>query len=109
MPYSFPEQLQGWVQHPYAEGNPVTTSSTSTRNAPVFVTAGLIVLGVLFAVAGVVYLARTAAQLPSFFPGHQAGNAHHHTKHALAGFALAVICWVGAWLTSGRRTRSPQA
>jgi hypothetical protein len=87
----------------------VTSSPTSTRNAPVAVTAALIVLGVLFAVAGAVYLAKTAAQLPSFFPGHQAGDAHHHTKHALAAFALAVICWVGAWLTTGRRTRRPQA
>jgi NADH:ubiquinone oxidoreductase subunit 5 (subunit L)/multisubunit Na+/H+ antiporter MnhA subunit len=87
----------------------VTSTPTSTRNAPVFVTAGLIVLGVLFAVAGVIYLARTAAQLPTFFPGHQAGDAHHHTKHALAAFALAVICWIGAWLSTGRRTRRPQS
>jgi hypothetical protein len=87
----------------------MTSSPTSTRNAPVVVTAGLIVLGVLFAVAGAVYLAKTAAQLPSFFPGHQAGYAHHHTKHALVAFALAVICWIGAWLSTGRRTRRPEA
>ena len=87
----------------------MTSSSTSTRNAPVAVTVALIVLGVLFAVAGAVYLARTAAQLPTFFPGHQAGYAHHHTKHALAAFVLAVVCWAGAWLTTGRRSSRPQA
>jgi hypothetical protein len=81
------------------------TSSTSTRNAPVAVTALLIILGVLFAVVGAIYLAKTAAHLPSFFPGHQAGYAHHHTKHALVAFALAVICWIGAWLSTGRRNR----
>jgi hypothetical protein len=87
----------------------VNSSPTSTRNAPVAVTVALIVLGVLFAVVGAIYLARTAAQLPSFFPGHQAGGAHTHTKHALAAFAVAVICWIGAWLTTGRRKRSPES
>jgi hypothetical protein len=84
----------------------VTSSSPSSRNAPVAVTAGLIVLGVLFAVVGVVYLAKTAAQLPSFFPGHQAGSAHHHSKHALVAFALAIVSWAGAWFSTGRRARS---
>lgn len=84
----------------------MTSSSPSSRNAPVAVTAGLIVLGLLFAVVGVVYLAKTAAQLPSFFPGHQAGSAHHHAKHALVAFALAIVSWAGAWFSSGRRTRS---
>ena len=84
----------------------MTSSSPSSRNAPVAVTAGLIVLGMLFAVVGVVYLAKTAAQLPSFFPGHQAGSAHHHSKHALVAFALAVVSWAGAWFSTGRRARS---
>lgn len=87
----------------------MTSSPTSTRNAPAAVTAVLIAAGVLFALAGAIYLARTAAQLPSFFPGHQAGYAHHHTKHALVAFALAVICWIGAWLSTGRRTRRPES
>ena len=84
----------------------MTSSSPSSRNAPVAVTAGLIVLGLLFAAVGVMYLAKTAAQLPSFFPGHQAGSAHHHTKHALVAFALAIVSWAGAWFSTGRRTRS---
>ena len=84
----------------------MTSSSPPARNAPVAVTAGLIVLGLLFAVVGVVYLAKTAAQLPSFFPGHQAGAAHHHTKHALVAFALAIVSWAGAWFSTGRRARS---
>ena len=84
----------------------MTSPSQSSRNAPVVVTAGLIVLGLLFAVIGVVYLAKTAAQLPSFFPGHQAGSAHHHTKHALVAFALAIVSWAGAWFSTGRRARS---
>jgi len=82
------------------------TTSVSARNAPAAVTAGLIVLGVIFAALGGLYLARTAGQLPAFLPGHQAGSGHHHTKHALAAFALAILSWAGAWFTTGKRTRS---
>ena len=81
------------------------TSPSSSRNAPVVVTAALIVVGVVFGVIGAVYLAKTAAQLPGFFPGHQPGSAHHHTKHALVAFALALISWAGAWFTTGSKTR----
>jgi hypothetical protein len=77
-----------------------------SRNAPLAVTAALIVLGLVFAALGIVYLIETAAHLPSFLPGHQAGSAHHHTKHALAAFGLAVLSWIGAWFTTGTRKRS---
>ncbi len=82
------------------------TTSISARNAPAAVTAGLIVLGVIFAGFGVLYLAKSAGQLPAFLPGHQAGSGHHHTKHALAAFALAILSWAGAWFTTGKRARS---
>jgi hypothetical protein len=84
------------------------TATASTRNAPVAVTALLILLAVIFAVIGGVYLAKTAGQLPAFFPGHQAGSAHHHTKHALVSFGLAIVCLVGAWFTTGKR-RAPSS
>ena len=87
----------------------MTSSSASSRKAPVAVTAALIVLGVLFAAVGVVYLVKTAAQLPSFFPGHQAGSAHHHAKHALVAFALALVSWAGAWFSTGSRTDRPRS
>ena len=82
------------------------TTSISARNAPAAVTAGLIVLGVIFAGLGVLYLAKSAGQLPAFLPGHQAGSGHHHTKHALAAFALTILSWAAAWFTTGKRTRS---
>jgi hypothetical protein len=69
-------------------------------------TTALIILGVIFAVIGAIYLIQTAAQLPSFFPGHQAGSAHHHTKHGLLAFGLAVLSWIGAWFSTGTRTRT---
>jgi hypothetical protein len=76
------------------------------RNAPLAITAVLIILGIAFAAAGALYLSQTAAHLPSLLPGHQAGSAHHHVKHALVAFGLALLAWVGAWLTTGRRTRA---
>jgi hypothetical protein len=81
------------------------TAHAAARNAPVAITAALIILGIVFAAAGVLYLTETAAHLPSLLPGHQAGSAHHHVKHALAAFVLALLAWTGAWLTAGKRTR----
>ncbi len=75
------------------------------RNAPLALTAALIILGIALAAAGALYLTQTAAHLPSLLPGHQAGSAHHHIKHALVAFALALLAWTGAWLTTGKRTR----
>ena len=75
----------------------------TTRNAPAVVTVGLIVLGIVFAVIGVVYFVDTAAHLPAFFPGHQAGDTKHHVKHGLLAIVLAILCWVGAWLSSGTK------
>jgi hypothetical protein len=82
------------------------TNTTVSRKAPLTLTAALIILGLACAALGVIYLTETAAHLPSFLPGHQAGSAHHHTKHALAAFALAVLAWVGAWFTTGTRSRT---
>lgn len=75
----------------------------TTRNTPPVVTYALVVLGVLFAVVGVIYFTRTAANLPSFFPGHLAGSAHKHTKHGMAAVGVALVLWIGAWLSTGRR------
>jgi hypothetical protein len=55
---------------------------------------------VAFVVIGIVYFTRTAAQLPSFVPGHQAGSAHHHVEHGLAMIGLACLAVVGAWFTT---------
>jgi hypothetical protein len=67
------------------------------------VTVLLVVLGVAFAVVAALYLVQTAGQLPSFFPGHQAGSGHHHIKHGLLVAALALVAAIGAWMSAGRR------
>jgi hypothetical protein len=60
-----------------------------------------ILLGIVLLVVAVVYWVDSASALPSFFPGHQAGSAHHHVKHGLAAFILAAGCFVFAWFQGG--------
>ena len=51
-------------------------------------------------IVAVIYFAKSADALPSFFPGHKTGSAHHHTKHGIAFIGLAVVALVGAWMTT---------
>jgi hypothetical protein len=65
--------------------------------------AVLSIAGVLLLVVAVVYFAKSANALPSFFPGHQAGSAVKHVKHGLAAAILGLICLIGAWFSLGGR------
>ena len=68
----------------------------------IVVLAGIV--GLVLVALSIVYFSVPAGSLPSLLPGHQAGSAHHHIKHALAAFGLALLAWTGAWLTTGKRT-----
>jgi uncharacterized membrane protein HdeD (DUF308 family) len=60
-----------------------------------------VILGTILIVIGIVYFAEPAKSLPSFFPGHDAGSAHHHTKHGIAAILLGLACFVFAWFSTG--------
>lgn len=64
-----------------------------------------VILGVLLLVVAGVYFVQTAADLPSFFPGHAAATdaeaAHHHTKHGIAAALLGIGCLIFAWFQTG--------
>jgi ammonia channel protein AmtB len=60
-----------------------------------------IVAGVALIAVAVVYWAEPARSLPSFFPGHEAGSAHHHAKHGIAAFLVGCACLVFAWFNTG--------
>jgi uncharacterized membrane protein HdeD (DUF308 family) len=62
-----------------------------------------IVVGVLLIVVGLVYLVEPARSLPGFFPGHEAGSAHHHAKHGIAALFLGLACLVYAWFQTGKK------
>ena len=59
-------------------------------------------LGVVLLVIAGVYFLIPADQLPGFFPGHEAGVTHIHTKHGIvAGVAGIVLLAAGMFM--GRR------
>jgi ammonia channel protein AmtB len=66
-----------------------------------------VVAGIVLIAIAIVYWAEPAKSLPSFFPGHQSGSNHHHTKHGIAAFLLGIACLVFAWFQSGAQRRAP--
>ena len=62
----------------------------------------LIIAGVALVALGIYYWVTPAGSLPSFFPGHLAGSAHKHVKHGLAALIVAIVCFLGAWMLSGK-------
>jgi drug/metabolite transporter (DMT)-like permease len=75
---------------------------TAERNAPVWLTALLVLVGIVLIVVGIVYFAEPARHLPGFFPGHERASLHH-TKHGIAAIVVAVVVFAVAWISSGRR------
>jgi hypothetical protein len=69
-----------------------------------------VILGVLLLIVAIIYWVEPAGSLPSFFPGHEAGSSHHHFKHGIAAFVLALGCFTFAWFQSGPqgKTADPQ-
>jgi UDP-N-acetylmuramyl pentapeptide phosphotransferase/UDP-N-acetylglucosamine-1-phosphate transferase len=66
-----------------------------------------VVLGIVLVAIAIVYWAEPAKSLPSFFPGHEAGSDHHHTKHGIAAFLLGLACFAFAWFNSGPKKDAP--
>lgn len=62
----------------------------------------LTLLGVVLLVAAAVYFLVPADQLPGFFPGHEAGPAHVHTKHGIVAGVIGLVL-IGAGTFMGRR------
>ncbi len=60
-----------------------------------------LVVGLIFVVIGVLYIATPASGLPGFLPGHEAGSAVHHTKHGLLAIALGICAFVAARFVGG--------
>ena len=66
-----------------------------------------IVVGIVLIAIAAVYWAEPAKSLPSFFPGHQAGSAHHHVKHGVAALFVGLACLVFAWFNTAATARRP--
>ncbi len=74
-----------------------------------YLTIAAVVLGIVFIAIGIVYFVEPAKSLPSFFPGHQSGSNHHHTKHGIAAVLVGIGCFVFAWFQSGPRSAGADA
>jgi hypothetical protein len=62
----------------------------------------LTLFGVVLLVISAVYFLIPADQLPSFFPGYEAGVSRVHAKHGIvSGVAGLVLIAAGVWM--GRR------
>jgi hypothetical protein len=68
-----------------------------------------VLAGVLLLALAALYFADSAASLPSFIPGHEAGSAHHHVKHGIATALLGLAWLVFAWFQSGPSSSKPTA
>jgi len=77
--------------------------SASTRRMTAI---GAVVLGVLLVVVAIIYWAEPASSLPGFFPGHEAGSDHHHFKHGIAAFVVALGLFAYAWFQTGPRSKN---
>ncbi len=77
----------------------------SMRNDKLLVVAA-VVLGVVLVVVGVVYFVEPAKSLPSFFPGHEAGSAHHHVKHGIASLLVGLAAFAFAWFQTGPKSKT---
>jgi UDP-N-acetylmuramyl pentapeptide phosphotransferase/UDP-N-acetylglucosamine-1-phosphate transferase len=84
----------------------VTASEAFVRYRKVLVWIA-VVLGIVLVAIAIVYWAEPAKSLPSFFPGHEAGSNHHHTKHGIAAFLLGLACFAFAWFNSGPKKGAP--
>ncbi|HEY4349400.1 MAG TPA: hypothetical protein VGM80_17625 [Gaiellaceae bacterium] len=67
-----------------------------------------VVVGVILVVIAAIYFAEPARSLPGFFPGHQAGSAHHHAKHGIAALLVGLACFVFAWFRTGPNKAAPK-
>jgi hypothetical protein len=66
-------------------------------------------LGLVLIAIAIVYWAEPASSLPSFFPGHEKGSAHHHVKHGIAAFFVGLAALVYAWFQTGGQKPSGTA
>ncbi|HEX3442682.1 MAG TPA: hypothetical protein VHT93_20275 [Pseudolabrys sp.] len=62
----------------------------------------VLLLGTVLLIVAVVYFVTPSDQLPSFFPGHEAGVMRAHVKHGIVAGAAGLVLLAIGWLM-GRR------
>jgi len=80
-------------------------AATARRSSTRLVVVILVIVGLLALAAGIYYFTTASGKLPTWFPGYLAGSTHHHIKRAIAGVIVAVLCGIGVWFVSDRRSQ----
>jgi hypothetical protein len=62
----------------------------------------VLLLGTVLLIVAVVYFVTPSDQLPSFFPGHEAGVMRAHVKHGIVAGAAGLVLLAIGWFM-GRR------
>ncbi len=84
-------------------------AATGRRSSAQLIAVILVIIGLVALAAGIYYFTTASGKLPTWFPGYLAGSTHHHIKRAIAGVAVAVLCGIGVWFVSGRRSKLASA
>ena len=64
-------------------------------------------VGLLFVAIGVIYLTTTAANLPSFVPGHVAhADSGKYKKRGVASIVVALAAFAGVYFEAVRRRQT---
>jgi uncharacterized protein (TIGR03382 family) len=61
------------------------------------------ILGIICAIAAVMYFVMPAGQLPTFMPGYAAASTHIHITHGVAAAVAAVVLLGIGWMSGRRR------
>ena len=79
-------------------------AATRRRSSAQLIVVILVIIGLLALAAGIYYFVTPSGKLPTWFPGYLVGSTHHHLKRAIAGIIVAVLCAIGVWFLTGRRS-----
>jgi uncharacterized membrane protein YkgB len=86
------------------------SASGGRRGRTIALAVVLAVIAVLFAIAGGIYLTKTAATIPSFLPGKNlAKTKSYHTIRGVGALVLAVALFVVAGISVARSGKSKPA
>jgi hypothetical protein len=82
------------------------SASGGRRGGTTILAVVLAIVAVLCAIAGAIYLTKSAGAIPSFLPGKEPGKTSHHTYRGTGLIILAVALFVVAGISLARGRRS---
>jgi hypothetical protein len=78
------------------------SASSGRRGGTTALAVVLAIVAVLAAVAGAIYLTKTAGSIPSFLPGKEVGKTAKHTTRGIGLLVVAVALFVVAGIAVAR-------